>query len=188
MGAGGRPLAEDDLYRQDEMSEDAQEEEDSMADLAELYKKTFAHSEGMEELEKMDMKELVEFGKPLSEFVFAALSFHIDRCAEDGVTPNAISRTFLLLHLLLQDAATIPALWPINGTQATRAAPQSFHDIVSRLDPSMAYSGGGDGDEVDFDPTLCHLRRVLFWLESTCSNNVVDERMKDLFQGLTAYR
>ncbi len=65
---------------------------------------------------------------------------------------------------------------------------------MARLDPSVACAaaegGEGAGGEFDhnqkktFDPVLCHVRRVLFWLESTCSNDFTEARMKDLFQGL----
>ena len=117
----------------------------------------------------------------------ARRSFHISRCAEDGATPSAISRTFLLLHLLLQDAAALPALWPITPLTPARQPAESFTDLVARLDPSMACAAaeGEEGAEGEFDPVLCHVRRVLFWLESTCSHDVMEARMKDLFQGLT---
>ena len=71
---------------------------------------------------------------------------------------------------------------------------QTFSDIESRLDPTMAAAasvgvgvgaGGGGGS---FDAAFCHLRRVLFWLEITCSTTEVEDRMRALFNGLTAFR
>jgi hypothetical protein len=72
FGAGDGALAEEDLYRQGD-GRDEEGEEDSMAELAELYRKTDANvGEGVG-LEGLDMHELLDVGKPLSEFVFAAL-------------------------------------------------------------------------------------------------------------------
>ncbi len=72
FGGGEGALAEEDLYRQGDGQEEG--EEDSMADLAELYRRTDAHGQGVG-LEGLDMRELLDVGKPLSEFVFAALRY-----------------------------------------------------------------------------------------------------------------
>jgi hypothetical protein len=158
-----------------------------------LYRKTDRDFKATDK----DSEELtaIELAEPLSEFVLSSLNFHISACPEDAVTTNAISRTFLLLHLLLQDSAGNSSLWPITtreaftGVTGTHVTPKTFTDIEARLDPSKAGAGRGEvGGAGSFDAAFCHLRRVLFWLEITCSSNLAEERMDDLFKGLTAYR
>ena len=105
---------------------------------------------------------------------------------------TAVNRTFLLLHLLLHDAAATPSLWPISarldrpGDNRTDVTARTFADIAARLDPSCAFSNLEGG--AVFDAALCHLRRILFWLEITASSNAADERMQDLYRGLMAFR
>jgi hypothetical protein len=111
----------------------------------------------------------------LSEFVISAIEFHLANTDEDdGAAQTAVARTLLLLHVLFYDAGQSVAHWPLPVPSLAAADParnrhcESFAALEECLRPPPPPSVPGSAPHASprFDAGLCHLRRVLFWLES----------------------
>uniref|UniRef100_A0A7S4NVR7 Uncharacterized protein n=1 Tax=Guillardia theta TaxID=55529 RepID=A0A7S4NVR7_GUITH len=153
-------------------------EEDWMHPVADLYKSTARDLDATE--------NPLQVAQPLSEFVMQALDFHLAQMEGKDSLYSAIGRLFLLLHFLFYDTAGSSYLWPLSPLRNVQTKAAGFSELESMLYPpsSMIIA-----DDDSFDPALCHLRRILFWLESDCVGiKELEEQLDQWFRGISGMR